>query len=39
VDALGPGGRGAKAVIDDALAVLEKASWLTRRMTDGSSAL
>jgi hypothetical protein len=39
VDALGPGGRGAKAVIDDALAALEKASWLTRRMTDGSSAL
>ena len=34
VDALGRGGRGPQAVIDDALSALDKAAWLTRRMTD-----
>jgi hypothetical protein len=38
VDALGPGGRGPRAIIDDALAALDKAAWLARRMTDGASA-
>jgi hypothetical protein len=38
LDALAPGGSGPQAVIDDALAALDKAAWLSRRMTDGSSA-
>jgi hypothetical protein len=37
VDALGHGGRGPQAVIDDALAALDKAAWLSRRMTDAPS--
>lgn len=37
VDALAPGGRGPQAVIDDALAALDKAAWLTRRTTSGPS--
>ena len=37
VDALGRGGRGPQAVIDDALAALDKAAWLSRRMTDAPS--
>jgi hypothetical protein len=32
-DALGPDGRGPQAVIDDALAALDKVSWLARRVT------
>lgn len=37
VDALGHGGRGPQAVIDDALTALDKAAWLSRRMTDAPS--
>ena len=37
VDALAPGGRGPQAVIDDALAALDKAAWLVRRITSGTS--
>ena len=33
VEALGPDGRGTQAVIDEALAALDKTAWLTRRMT------
>ncbi len=37
VDALAPGGRGAEAVIDDALACLDKVAWLSRRLTGSAS--
>ena len=36
VDALGPGGRGPQAVIDDALIALDKTAWLCRRMTSAT---
>lgn len=39
VDALGEGGPGPQAVINDALSALDKAAWLSRRMTDGASRL
>jgi hypothetical protein len=38
VDALAPDGRGPQAVIDDALAALDKAAWLSGRMRDAPSA-
>jgi hypothetical protein len=36
VDALGPGGLGPQAVIDDALKALDKAAWLCRRVTSAA---